>query len=105
MLVFIERLLQVKMQIRRRMSSLINLCIRYRLLSDNISRACIKTHFPRARIVWTCYALVLSLSHESPSPDRPPPDGDDITSILGPGQVCPKPAYGTNSSESRSNNT
>ncbi|CAG5129655.1 unnamed protein product, partial [Candidula unifasciata] len=29
------------------------------------------------------------------TPDRPPPDGDDITSILGPGQIPPKPSAET----------
>ncbi|XP_052777825.1 regulating synaptic membrane exocytosis protein 2-like [Mya arenaria] len=32
---------------------------------------------------------------KSPSPDRPAPEGDDITSLLGPGQVAPKPSFET----------
>ncbi|XP_060574949.1 regulating synaptic membrane exocytosis protein 2-like [Ruditapes philippinarum] len=35
-------------------------------------------------------------SSRSPNPDRPAPEGDDITSLLGPGQIPPKPSYETN---------
>ncbi|XP_053395165.1 regulating synaptic membrane exocytosis protein 2-like [Mercenaria mercenaria] len=35
-------------------------------------------------------------STKSPNPDRPAPEGDDITSLLGPGQTAPKPSYETN---------
>ncbi|XP_059166066.1 regulating synaptic membrane exocytosis protein 1-like isoform X2 [Physella acuta] len=34
-------------------------------------------------------------SVSSATPDRPPPEGDDITSLLGPGQIPPKPSAET----------
>ena len=42
------------------------------------------------RFISNCwYNVTFSLS-----PDRVPPEGDDITSMLGPGQVMPKPSLG-----------
>ena len=45
------------------------------------------------------YVSTIHYRLKSPNPDRVPPEGDDITSLLGPGQVPPKPALGLFSSD------